>query len=101
MNNFEKMPNCLFTSGRLSLRYFEYVNKLFGSLSSHNFENQQITAAKYTVLMLRVHQNEHKKALAGRCRTKSITWAKIFGCSRVIAHRLMRRFEQTGISIDA
>ena len=27
--------------------------------------------------------------------------ANIFGCSRVIAHSLVRRFEQTGISIDA
>ena len=27
--------------------------------------------------------------------------AKTFGCSRVIAHSLVRRFEQTGLSIDA
>ena len=25
----------------------------------------------------------------------------MFGCSRVIAHSLVRQFEQTGISIDA
>ena len=33
-----------------------------GSLSSQSIENQQITFAKYTVLMLCVHQNERKKA---------------------------------------
>ena len=27
--------------------------------------------------------------------------AKMFGCSRVIAHNLVKQFEQTGISIDA
>ena len=62
MNNVEKMPNCILKSGRVSLRYFEYVNTLFKSLSSQNFENQQITSPKYTVLMLCVGQNECKKA---------------------------------------
>ena len=62
INNIEKMSNSIFKSGRLSLRYFEYVNTLFGSLSSQNIENQQITSIKYTLLMLRVRQNEHKKA---------------------------------------
>ena len=57
MNNVEKMSNCIFKPGRL-LRYFEYVNALFGSLSSQNIESQQITSAKYTVLMLRVRVNE-------------------------------------------
>ena len=63
LNNIEKMSNCIFKSGRLSLRKFEYVNTLFRSLSSQNIENQQITSAKYTVLMLRVGQNWHKKAI--------------------------------------
>ena len=62
LNNVEKTSNYIFKSGRLSLRYFEYVNTLFGSLSSQNIKNQQITSAKYTVLMQRVRQNECKKA---------------------------------------
>ena len=62
MDNVEKTSNCIFKSGRLSLRYFEYVNTLFGSLSSQNIDNQQIRSAKYTVLMLRVCQNWRKKA---------------------------------------
>ena len=62
MKNVEKTSICIFKSGRLSLRYFEYVNALFGRLSSQHIENQQITSAKYTVLMLRVRQNERKKA---------------------------------------
>ena len=32
MNNAEKRPNYIFKSGRLSLKYFEYVNTLFGNL---------------------------------------------------------------------
>ena len=62
MNNVEKTSNCMFKSGRLSSPYFEYVKTLCGSLLSQNIENQQITSAKYTVLMLRVRQNERKKA---------------------------------------
>ena len=57
MNNVEKMSNCIFKSGRLSLRYFEYGKTLFGSLSSQKMENQQIKSAKYTVLILHVRQN--------------------------------------------
>ena len=53
-----------FKSGRLSLLYFEYVNTIFGSLSSQNIDYQQIKSAKYTVLMLRVRQNERKKAFS-------------------------------------
>ena len=62
MNNVEKTSNCIFKSGRFSLQYFEYVNTLFGSLSSQNIENQQITSEKYTVLMLCIRQNWRKKA---------------------------------------
>ena len=62
MNNVEKTPNCIFKSGTLSLRYFEYVNTLFGSLSSQNIKNQQINYVKYSVLMLRVCQLERKKS---------------------------------------
>ena len=61
MDNVEKTSNCIFTSGRLSLRYFEYVNTLFGSLSSQNIKTQQTTSAKYAVLMQSVRQNEIKK----------------------------------------
>ena len=83
MKNVEKTSNCIFKSERVSLRYFEYVIILFGSLSSQNIENQQITSANYTVLMLRVRQNERKKAfgklfwlLAGRRHIKSNTNGK-------------------------
>ena len=62
MNNVEKTSNCIFKPGRLSLQYFEYEKSLFGSLSSQNIENQQITSAKYTVLMLCLRQHERKKA---------------------------------------
>ena len=63
MNDAGKTQNCNFKSGRLQLRYFEYVNTLFGSPWSQNIENQQITSAKYTVRMLRVRQNERKKGI--------------------------------------
>ena len=62
MNNVKKRKTAFCMSGRLSLRYFEYVNTLFRSLSSQNIENQQITSVKYTVLMLRVRQNKVKNA---------------------------------------
>ena len=59
---------------------------------SQNIENQQITPVKYTVLMLTERQNERKKAFDRSPQ---------FGCSRVFVHSLVRRFEQTTISIDA
>ena len=62
MINIEKKSNCVLKSGRLSLRYFENVNTLLGSLSSQNMENQQIMSGKYTVLILRVRQNGCKNA---------------------------------------
>ena len=62
MNNAEKMSNCIFKPGRLALRYFEYVKTLLGSLSSQNIEIQQITSAKYTVLILHLSQNGRKKS---------------------------------------
>ena len=63
MKNVEKTSNCILKSGGLSLQYFEYVKTLFGSLWSQNIESEQIKSVKYTVLMLRVRQNGHKKAL--------------------------------------
>ena len=60
--NVEETSNCIFKSLRLSLRYYEYVNTLFGGLSSQNIENLQIKSVRYTVLMLRVRPNERKKA---------------------------------------
>ena len=42
-----------------------------------------------------------RRLLAGRRRTKSISRGKVFGCSRVIAYNLVRRSEQTEISMDA
>ena len=96
MKNVEKTSNHSIKFGRLSLRCFEYVNTLSRSLSSQNTENQQITFAKYTVLRLCVRQNGRKKAVEQRV----ISVAKTVGCSRVIAHSLVRRFEQTVISID-
>ena len=64
MNSVVKTSNCIFKSGRLSLRYFEYMYVMtqLWHLSSQNIENQQITSAKYALLMLRVHQNLRKKA---------------------------------------
>ena len=41
-----------------------------------------------------------RRFLAGQCRNKSYTRDKD-GCSRVIAHSLVRQFKQTGISVDA
>ena len=47
--------------------------------------------------MLLVRQKLRKKAFGRSTRYQ----VKMFGCSRVIAHSLVRRFEQTGISFDA
>ena len=61
-----------------------------------------MTSAKYTVLMLHVRQNERKKAFGMVAAISGVIgMAKMFGCSCVIVHSLVRRFEQTGISIDA
>ena len=65
---------------------FEYVKTLFRSLSSKNIENQQITSAKYTELILRVRQKGHKKSFG--LVPRIIQAAKIIGCSRVVAHSL-------------
>ena len=54
----------------LNLKDYHYdilnnVSTLFffgGGGGGKNIENQQITPAKYSVLMLRVRQNEHKVA---------------------------------------
>ena len=59
-------------------------------------------SAMYTELMLRLRQNERYRAfgmvVAG---TSVIHTAKQFGSSNVNVLSLVRRFEQTGISIDA
>ena len=99
MNNVEKTSYCIFKSGRLSLQYFEYVNTLFGSLSSQNIENQQIMSAKHTVLMLRVHQNERKKAF-GRLPSYQEQYARQICLVALALLLIAKRFEQTGISID-
>ena len=80
MNNFKKTSNSIFKSGRLSLRYFVSVNTLLGSLSSQNIENQQITSAKYTVLMLLVRLNERKKSTKSNTRGKDV-WLPSRYCS--------------------
>ena len=91
-----------FASGRLTYRYFELANTQFGSLLSQIIENQQIMSAKYTVLMLRLHQNERYTAFGMVASGTSVIRAvKQFDCSSVIVHSLVRRYEQTGISIDA
>ena len=88
MNNVVKTSNCIFKSGDYHYDSLN-VNTLFGRLSSQNIRHrdQQITSAKYTVLIhvLRVRQN-----------WRIIRAAKMFGCSGVSAHSLVRRFEQTG-----
>ena len=74
------------------------VNTLSGSLSSQNIENKKNTSAKYTALMLGVR---HKKAFGGLPPIQVKCAATIFGCSRVFAHSLMRKSEQTGTSTRA
>ena len=68
MSKVDITSNCIVKSKRLSLRYFEHVNTQFRSLLSQDIlssqdmiENQQISFAMCTVLMLRVRQNERKK----------------------------------------
>ena len=52
--------------------------------------------------MLRLHQNERYRAFGMvAAGTSVIHAAKLIDCSSVIVHSLVRRFEQTGISIDA
>ena len=64
-----------------------------GSIFSQNIENQQI--------MLRLRQNERYMAFGMvAAGTSVIHAAKLLGCSSVIVHSLVRRFEKTGISID-
>ena len=85
MNNVEKTANCMFKSGRLSSSYFEYVKALFGGILSQNIENQQIASAKYTVLMLRVRQNERKKVFG-----RSPPYQEQYGQQRcLVAHALL------------
>ena len=66
LNNDEKKSNSIFKS--LSLQDFEHVYTLFGRLSNQNIEIQQITYAKYTVLMLCVCQNDRKTKAFCRSR---------------------------------
>ena len=65
------MSNCIFKSRRLSLRYFGYVNTLFGGLLSQNIENQQITSAKFTVKCYMYVKIGVRRLLAGRLCTKN------------------------------
>ena len=55
-----------------------------------------------TVLMLRLRQNERYRAFGMVAAGISVMHAeKLFCCSSVIVHSLVRRFEQTGNSVDA
>ena len=65
INNVEKLQNAFLSLEDYHYDILDNVNALFGS---KNIENQQIKPAKYTVLMLRVRQNERKKAF-GRSPT--------------------------------
>ena len=76
------------------------MSQEFGSHSSQSIGNQQIRSAKYIVLMLCVRRIGVRRRFAGHCRNKSYTSDKD-GFSFVIAHSLVRRFKQTGISVDA
>ena len=59
-------------------------------------------SAKYTMLMLRLRQNERYKDFdMVTSGTSVIHAAKQFGCSSFFVHNLMRRYAQTGISNDA
>ena len=59
----------------VSLRYFEYVNTLFGILLSQYIENLQITSVELTVQILRVRMSI-RRLLADRRRTKINTRSK-------------------------
>ena len=95
-----KKRKTAFKSGRVSLRYFEYVNHFFGSISSqeHRKSTNNVPDVVYSVLMLRVRQMGFWQVTAV---PRVIRAQSMFDCSRVSAHRLERRFGQTGISIDA
>ena len=72
------------------------------SLLSQDIENQPITSPKYTVIMLRLRQNEHNMAFGMLvARNSVIRVAKLFGSFRIIGPSLVKRYKQTGISIDA
>ena len=56
-------------------------------------------SANYTVLILRLRQNVHIRAFGMvAAGTSVIHAANQFGCSSVIVHNIVRRYEQTGIS---
>ena len=48
-----KRKKCILPSGRLTYRYFEYVNTLIGNLLSQDNENQTKTSLQYTAIMTR------------------------------------------------
>ena len=79
--------------------YFEYVNTLFRSFfkSQHRTSTNNVRELYNPALMLHVLQTVRTKAF-GRSTPYQV---KMFGCSRVIAHSLLRRFKETGISFDA
>ena len=51
--------------------------------------------------MLRVRQTGRNKAFLQVAAVRVILGAKLFGCSHIMAHSLVRRFEKTVISVDA
>ena len=54
------------------------------------------------MIVLCLRQNEHNRAFGMlAARTSVIHIAKVFGSSRITVHSLVRRYKQTGISIDA
>ena len=62
MNDLNKRQSAFLSLEDYHYDILIYVNTMYGSLLSQNIGNQQITSATYTVLMLRFHQNERKKA---------------------------------------
>ena len=57
---------------------------LFGRRLSQNSENQQIISAKYTVLKVRLRQNERIRTFGiVAAGTSAIHATKLFGCSCV------------------
>ena len=61
------------------------------SLLSQDIENQLTKSLKYTVIMLCLPQNEPNSALRMVATGTSVKCvAKLFGCSRVIVHSLVR-----------
>ena len=66
MKSVDKTESCILPSGTCAFKFkcrrFEYVNTPFVRLLSQDSEDQPIMSPCYSVIMLRVRQNEHDRA---------------------------------------